>query len=48
MAQGEPRHPLAAAHRFAELRRHLPQLRVRVVNVVDLMRLQDPAENPQG
>jgi hypothetical protein len=30
------------------LRRHLPQLRVRVVNVVDLMRLQDPAEHPHG
>jgi xylulose-5-phosphate/fructose-6-phosphate phosphoketolase len=30
------------------LRRHLPRLRVRVVNVVDLMRLQDPAEHPHG
>jgi xylulose-5-phosphate/fructose-6-phosphate phosphoketolase len=30
------------------LRRHLPQLRVRVVNVVDLMRLQDPTEHPHG
>jgi xylulose-5-phosphate/fructose-6-phosphate phosphoketolase len=30
------------------LRRHLPDLRVRVVNVVDLMRLQDPAEHPSG
>jgi xylulose-5-phosphate/fructose-6-phosphate phosphoketolase len=30
------------------LRRHLPQLRVRVVNVVDLMRLQDPVEHPHG
>ncbi|MFC4950744.1 phosphoketolase [Pseudonocardia sp. GCM10023141] len=30
------------------LRRHLPDLRVRVVNVVDLMRLQDPAEHPNG
>jgi xylulose-5-phosphate/fructose-6-phosphate phosphoketolase len=30
------------------LRRHLPDLRVRVVNVVDLMRLQDQAEHPHG
>jgi xylulose-5-phosphate/fructose-6-phosphate phosphoketolase len=30
------------------LREHLPALRVRVVNVVDLMRLQDPAEHPHG
>jgi xylulose-5-phosphate/fructose-6-phosphate phosphoketolase len=30
------------------LRRHLPRLRVRVVNVVDLMRLQDPTEHPHG
>jgi xylulose-5-phosphate/fructose-6-phosphate phosphoketolase len=30
------------------LREHLPQLRVRVVNVVDLMRLQDPVEHPHG
>ena len=30
------------------LRRHLPQLRVRVVNVVNLMRLQPPSEHPQG
>jgi xylulose-5-phosphate/fructose-6-phosphate phosphoketolase len=30
------------------LREHLPQLRVRVVNVVDLMRLQDPAAHPSG
>jgi xylulose-5-phosphate/fructose-6-phosphate phosphoketolase len=30
------------------LREHLPQLRVRVINVVDLMRLQDPAEHPHG
>jgi xylulose-5-phosphate/fructose-6-phosphate phosphoketolase len=30
------------------LRRHLPQVRVRVVNVVDLMRLQDPTEHPHG
>jgi xylulose-5-phosphate/fructose-6-phosphate phosphoketolase len=32
----------------ALLREHLPDLRVRVVNVVDLMRLQDPAEHPHG
>jgi xylulose-5-phosphate/fructose-6-phosphate phosphoketolase len=30
------------------LRRHLPELRVRVVNVVDLMRLQPPSEHPHG
>ncbi|WP_062356583.1 phosphoketolase family protein [Herbidospora yilanensis] len=36
---------LAAA---AILREHLPALKVRVVNVVDLMRLQPPAEHPHG
>ena len=36
---------LAAA---AMLREHLPSLRVRVVNVVDLMRLVPPAEHPHG
>ena len=30
------------------LRRELPQLKVRVVNVVDLMRLQDEREHPHG
>ncbi|MFC7545728.1 phosphoketolase [Plantactinospora sp. GCM10030261] len=30
------------------LRRHLPDLKVRVVNVVDLMRLQQPSEHPHG
>jgi xylulose-5-phosphate/fructose-6-phosphate phosphoketolase len=30
------------------LRRHLPDLRVRVVNVVDLMRLQPSSEHPHG
>jgi xylulose-5-phosphate/fructose-6-phosphate phosphoketolase len=30
------------------LRRHLPELRVRVVNVVDLMKLQPPSEHPHG
>ncbi len=30
------------------LRRHLPQLKVRVVNVVDLMRLQPASEHPHG
>jgi xylulose-5-phosphate/fructose-6-phosphate phosphoketolase len=30
------------------LRRYLPELRVRVVNVVDLMRLQPSAEHPHG
>jgi len=36
---------LAAA---ALLRRQLPQLRVRVINVVDLMRLQPATEHPHG
>jgi xylulose-5-phosphate/fructose-6-phosphate phosphoketolase len=30
------------------LRQHLPQLKVRVVNVVDLMKLQPPSEHPHG
>ncbi len=30
------------------IRRHLPNLKVRVVNVVDLLRLQPPAEHPHG
>jgi xylulose-5-phosphate/fructose-6-phosphate phosphoketolase len=30
------------------LRQHLPELRVRTVNVVDLMRLQPEREHPQG
>jgi len=30
------------------LRKHLPHLRVRVINVVDLMRLQDDSEHPHG
>jgi xylulose-5-phosphate/fructose-6-phosphate phosphoketolase len=32
----------------AILRRELPDLRVRVVNVVDLMRLEPPSEHPHG
>jgi xylulose-5-phosphate/fructose-6-phosphate phosphoketolase len=36
---------MAAAHL---LRRHLPQLKVRVVNVVDLMRLQPDSQHPHG
>jgi xylulose-5-phosphate/fructose-6-phosphate phosphoketolase len=32
----------------ALLREHLPELRVRVVNVVDLMRLQSEVEHPHG
>jgi xylulose-5-phosphate/fructose-6-phosphate phosphoketolase len=32
----------------ALLRTHLPELRVRVVNVVDLMRLQPESEHPHG
>ena len=30
------------------LRRHLPELRIRVINVVDLMRLQSASEHPHG
>ncbi len=30
------------------LRRHLPQVKVRLVNVVDVMRLQDEREHPHG
>jgi xylulose-5-phosphate/fructose-6-phosphate phosphoketolase len=30
------------------LREHLPELRIRFLNVVDLMRLQDPKEHPHG
>ncbi|GII82415.1 putative phosphoketolase [Sphaerisporangium siamense] len=36
---------LAAA---ALLREHLPELKVRLINVVDLMRLQPPSEHPHG
>ncbi|WP_432922697.1 phosphoketolase family protein [Microbispora sp. CA-135349] len=36
---------LAAA---ALLREHLPELRVRVINIVDLMRLQPASEHPHG
>ena len=36
---------LAAA---ALLREHLPELRVRVINVVDIMRLQSESEHPHG
>jgi xylulose-5-phosphate/fructose-6-phosphate phosphoketolase len=32
----------------ALLREHLPELKVRVINVVDLMRLQDEDEHPHG
>jgi xylulose-5-phosphate/fructose-6-phosphate phosphoketolase len=32
----------------ALLRRHLPELKVRVINVVDLMRLQPSSEHPHG
>jgi len=32
----------------ALIRQHLPELKVRVVNVVDLMRIQDPKEHPHG
>jgi len=30
------------------LRKHLPELKVRVINVVDLMKLQPPSEHPHG
>ncbi|HEX5605731.1 MAG TPA: phosphoketolase family protein, partial [Candidatus Binatia bacterium] len=30
------------------MRRHLPELKIRVVNVVDLMSLQSPGEHPHG
>jgi len=30
------------------LRRHLPELKVRVINIVDLMKLQPPSEHPHG
>ena len=39
---------LEALAATAILREHLPELRVRVVNVVDLMRLQPPREHPHG
>jgi xylulose-5-phosphate/fructose-6-phosphate phosphoketolase len=39
---------LEAVAAAALLREHLPDLRVRVVNVVDLMRLQDESEHPHG
>ncbi len=39
---------LEALAAVALLREHLPELRVRFVNVVDLMRLQDEREHPHG
>ncbi|MGZ9277174.1 MAG: phosphoketolase family protein [Candidatus Limnocylindrales bacterium] len=39
---------LEALAAVALLREHLPDLRVRFVNVVDLMRLQDEKEHPHG
>ncbi|MGI8593993.1 MAG: phosphoketolase family protein [Solirubrobacteraceae bacterium] len=39
---------LEAISAAALLRQHLPELKVRVVNVVDLMRLQDDREHPHG
>ena len=30
------------------LREHLPELKIRVINVVDLMKLQPPSEHPHG
>jgi xylulose-5-phosphate/fructose-6-phosphate phosphoketolase len=32
----------------AILRHHLPELKIRMINVVDLMRLQQPSEHPHG
>jgi xylulose-5-phosphate/fructose-6-phosphate phosphoketolase len=55
--EGEPDVVLAAAGEIPTmetlaaadlLRQHLPDLKVRVVNVVDLMRLQSPEEHPHG
>jgi xylulose-5-phosphate/fructose-6-phosphate phosphoketolase len=39
---------LEALAATAILRQHLPELKVRFINVVDLMRLQDSAEHPHG
>ncbi len=39
---------LEAVSAAALLREHIPDLKVRVVNVVDLMRLQDEKEHPHG
>jgi xylulose-5-phosphate/fructose-6-phosphate phosphoketolase len=39
---------LEAVAAVSLLRRHLPELKVRLVNVVDLMRLQDEREHPHG
>ncbi|HET7169224.1 MAG TPA: phosphoketolase family protein [Candidatus Limnocylindrales bacterium] len=39
---------LEALGAVALLREHLPELRIRFVNVVDLMRLQDEKEHPHG
>jgi xylulose-5-phosphate/fructose-6-phosphate phosphoketolase len=40
--------PLETLAACALIREHLPALRVRVVNVVDLMRLQPPLHHPHG
>ena len=43
------RHPHpGSARRGAILREHLPALKIRVVNVVDLMKLQSASEHPHG
>ncbi|AKU18358.1 phosphoketolase family protein [Luteipulveratus mongoliensis] len=39
---------LEALAATAMLREHLPELRIRFINVVDLMRLQDEREHPHG
>src|SRR5450830_186762 len=39
---------LEALAAVALLRRHLPELKIRVVNVVDLMKLQPQSEHPHG
>jgi xylulose-5-phosphate/fructose-6-phosphate phosphoketolase len=39
---------LEAVAAVSLLRRHLPELKIRLVNVVDIMRLQDEREHPHG
>ena len=39
---------LGNARRRHLLREHFPEIKVRVVNVVDLMTLQSPSEHPHG
>ncbi|HEX8115048.1 MAG TPA: hypothetical protein VF516_45280 [Kofleriaceae bacterium] len=49
--RGDPGLPVPTLETLAAVsmvRRHLPQLRVRVINIVDLMRLQSADEHPHG